>query len=122
MKDGNFLVDFPESDFPEKNVWLITCSSELEDDLKDFRSYFSKGGYGDRRIELSEKSGDSPIPLCKKEDRTAENGFIQIILTEESMSRSYIYIDYLISPCFERGSYLSIDLPAYLRKINASES
>ena len=122
MKDGNFLVDLAESDFPGKHVWLITCSSELVDGLKDFNAYFKKGGYRDRTIELNATPGVSPLPLCKKEDKPSENGFFQIILSEESMRRSYIYIDYLVAPCFANGYYYSIDLPAYLRQINTSEN
>jgi hypothetical protein len=118
-ENRSFLVKVPEFRF--KHVWLITCSWELADDQKELRSNIWKSDKGDRHVEVSLQSGSSPVQICEKDDVPAKDGFVEIILSDDLMSRSYIYIDYA-EAAFDGGYYYNIDLPAYLRQINAGEN
>ena len=102
------------------HVWLITCSWELADDQNEFRERIWKSDLNDSHIDVPAEPGDSPAPTCTKDDLRAENGFVEVILSANLMSRSYIYIDHP-HPLFDGGFYYTIDLPEYLRNINASE-
>lgn len=117
--DGSFLVKVPE--LSRKHVWLITCSGELADDQNEFRESIWKSDLNDSHIDVPVEPGDSPAPSCTKDDLRAENGFVEVVLSANLMSRSYIYIDYP-RPLFDGGCYYTINLPAYLRKMNASET
>jgi hypothetical protein len=118
MEDGRFIVKVPK--FRSKHVWLITCSSELGYGQSEFRDNIWNRDSHDSNIYVLAKPGDSPVP-CTVDDRRAESGFVEVILSNDLMSRSYIYIDYPHG-VFDGGYYYSVDLPAYLRQMNASES
>ena len=119
MEDGRFLVKVPESRY--KHIWLITCSEELKDDQKELRGGIWKSNKYDSAIDVPARLGDGHAPTCTKEDMSAKDGFVDVILNSDLMSRSYIYIDYP-DPVQDGGHYYSIDLPAYLSKINADEN
>lgn len=120
MKDGDFLVKVPEFGW-SKHVWLISCSSELRNDQKDFRSYIWGKDKGDRSIEVLAKLGVGPVQPFEKKDESPINNFIEIVLSEEVMSKSYIYIDFP-DMVLDGGYFYTIDLPEYLRKINGGKS
>jgi hypothetical protein len=119
MEDGSFLVKVPE--FLFKHIWLITCNWELKDDQKELRDDIWKSNKDDRVLDVTAKQGDNSAQTCTKDVMSAEDGFVDVILSDDFMSRSYIYIDYP-NPVFDGGYYYSIDLPAYLRKINSDEN
>ena len=120
MEDGSFLVKVPE--FLHKHIWLITCNWELKYDQKELRGDISKSNKDDRVLDVTAKQGDNSAQTCTKDVMSAEDGFVDVILSEDFMSRSYIYIDSPQQPSLDGGFYYSIDLPAYLRKINSDEN
>jgi hypothetical protein len=115
--EGKFLIRVPE-DGSLKHVWLIICKTELGESEKNFREYIWSIGDGRRSVEVLAKLGrgiEYPGPGVEERDK---NRYIELILAREIMARAYIYIDFP-QMVLDGGFYYSIDLPEFLRRVDA---
>jgi len=94
-----------------KKVWLIVCKQRLLPGGQNFRTTIWEGRENNNDIvNITQlKPGQITLP----ETGSQQYAYVEVVLSNDEMQRSYLYIDYP-REVYDGGYYYSIDLAYYL--------
>ena len=102
-----------------RKAWLIKCEQSLLPDSQNFRSAIWEGRESHKAIidiNLLE-----PTSTGLQESDGQQRAYVEVLLSNEELKRSYVYIDYPYE-VRDGGYYYSIDLAYYLHGPSARKS
>ena len=95
-----------------QKAWLIVCKQSLLSDKQNFRSaIWNQTPENENIVNIQQLN---PVRASSVTADGKEEIYIEVVLTSDEMSRSYIYIDYP-REVRDGGYYYSIDLAYYLQ-------